>query len=36
MSERLVAITIVLWSMGIGTGYAQQCLHGASETSEYK
>jgi hypothetical protein len=34
MSERLLAITIVLWSMGIGTGYAQQCLHGASETSD--
>ena len=34
MSKRLLAITILLWSMGIGTGYAQQCLHGAGETSD--
>jgi hypothetical protein len=34
MSTRLLATTVMLWSLGISTGYAQQCLHGESETSD--
>ena len=34
MFKRTVAFTIVLWMVSVGSGYAQQCLHGPSETSD--
>jgi hypothetical protein len=32
MFNRTVAFTILVSALGMGTGYAQQCLHGPSET----
>ena len=31
---RTIAFTMVLSAMSMGTGYAQQCLHGPNETSD--
>jgi len=34
MLKRVLGLTILLWSMGTGFGYAQQCLHGPNETAD--
>ncbi len=34
MFKRTIAFTIVLWTMSVGSGYAQQCMHGSSETTD--
>lgn len=34
MFKPTIAVTILLSSLSMGTGYAQQCLHGPNETSE--
>ena len=33
MIKRTIAFTIVLWTMSVGSGYAQQCMHGSNETT---
>ena len=33
MFKRTAALTIVLSTLSLGTGYAQQCLHGSGETA---
>lgn len=34
MFNRTVAFTILVSALAMGTGYAQQCLHGPSETAD--
>ena len=34
MLQRALVIVLVLWSIGIGKGYAQECLHGPNETTD--
>ncbi len=34
MFTRTITFTIVLWTMSIGFGYAQQCMHGSNETTD--
>jgi hypothetical protein len=34
MLNRRVAFAILVWAMAMGTGYAQQCLHGPGETAD--
>jgi len=34
MFRQTVAFTFILWALSIGSGYAQQCLHGPGETPD--